>query len=281
LCVVRSGSTEEADVEPSSAAADQWAARSAQRQHDAYLQFFSPVTEHFLPWVGERLPPEARQVVDVGSGGGDLASLIRGQGRRCAAVDNSLLMTDACRRRGIPAAVADAARLPIADGAMDAAVAAFLLPHVPDLGAHFAEVHRIVRPGGIMIQLTWAGSEASPFTGLASSLLARVAPGPVRERLEIASRCTDPRYLTAAAIGAGFGQLELETVSFRTRLESAGVWWRGMIEASIGLSQLIRQVEPADRLTVREEFLHAAGAFSVGDRLAVPVTAHLLQGYAV
>jgi SAM-dependent methyltransferase len=279
--MTRSSWTEEADVEPSSAAAGQWAARSAQRQHDAYMHFFSPVTSHFLPWVGDRLPQDARQVVDLGSGAGDLAALILAEGRRCAAVDNSPLMSDACWRRGIPAVVADAARLPIADGAVDAAVAAFLLPHVSDMDAHFAEVCRVVRPGGVMIQLTWAGPEASPFTGLASSLLARVAPGPVRQRLEVAARCTEPRYLTAAALGAGFVQLELETLSFRTRLESPEDWWRGMIGASIGLSQLIRLTEPADRLTVREEFLHAAEAFTADDGLTVPVAAHLLQGYTL
>jgi SAM-dependent methyltransferase len=269
------------DIAPSSAASGDWAARKAQRRHDAYLRFFAPVTSHFLPFVGDCLPPDARQVVDLGSGGGDLAALVTAKGRRCAAMDYSFLMSEACRRRGIRAVVADASRLPIAGRAIDAVVAAFLLPHVADVRAHFAELHRAVRPGGTMIQLTWAGAEASPFTGLASSLLARVAPEPVRQRLAVAARCTEPSYLTAAAATAGFARLEYETLQFHARLESPDAWWRGMIDASMGMSELLRLAEPEVRRAVREEFLTAAEAFTAGDGLVVPVAAHLLQGSVV
>jgi SAM-dependent methyltransferase len=269
------------DAKYSSAAADEWAARSAQRRHDAYMHFFKPVTSRFLPWVCDRLPDDARQVIDLGSGGGDLTALILTDGRLCAAVDSSSLMSRACRRNGIPAVVADAARLPIADGTIDAAVAAFLLPHISDLHGFFTEVRRAIRPGGAMIQLTWAGPEASPFTGLASSLLARVAPDPVQQRLEIATWHTEPQYLTAVARDAGFGHFELETLRFRARLESASAWWHGMIGASLGLSELISMTEPDGRRRVRAEFLEAAEAFRVGDSLMVPVAAHLLRGLTV
>jgi SAM-dependent methyltransferase len=259
---------------------DDWAARSAQRQHDAYVRFFTPVTARFLPWICHRLPADAKRVIDLGSGAGDLSALILADGRNCVAVDYSPLMSRACQQKVIPAAVADASRLPVADGAIDAAAAAFLLPHIPGLPDFLAEVRRIIRPGGAMIQLTWAGPEESPFTGLASALLAAVAPESVRQRLEIATCCTEPRYLTATARDAGFADLELETVRFDTRLESAGAWWHGMIGASFGLSELISMTEQDSRRLVRIRFLEAAEAFRDGDGLTVPVAAHLLRGTA-
>ena len=45
-------------------------------------------------------------------------------------------------------AVSDAARLPFADGAFDAAVCAEVLEHLPDYGAALAELARVLAPGG-------------------------------------------------------------------------------------------------------------------------------------
>ncbi len=44
--------------------------------------------------------------------------------------------------------VADAARLPLADGVADVTLAAHMLYHVPDRRAAAAELRRVTRPGG-------------------------------------------------------------------------------------------------------------------------------------
>jgi SAM-dependent methyltransferase len=51
---------------------------------------------------------------------------------------------------GAAAASADATRLPFADGAFDAIIAAEILEHVPDDTAALAEIARVLRPGGTL-----------------------------------------------------------------------------------------------------------------------------------
>ena len=54
-----------------------------------------------------------------------------------------------CRRRGISAlARSEATRLPVRDGAMDLALALDLLEHIEDDHTAYAEMVRVVRPGG-------------------------------------------------------------------------------------------------------------------------------------
>jgi ubiquinone/menaquinone biosynthesis C-methylase UbiE len=50
---------------------------------------------------------------------------------------------------------ADAGSLPFDDGAFDAVVSNFLVPHVADLPAVVAELARVVRPGGRVALTTW------------------------------------------------------------------------------------------------------------------------------
>ncbi len=47
------------------------------------------------------------------------------------------------------ASVLDASRYPFADGSFDACVSNYVLEHVADPGAHFAEVSRVLAPGGV------------------------------------------------------------------------------------------------------------------------------------
>jgi len=90
-----------------------------------------------------------RDVLDLGCGHGHYARLARARGaRRVLALDFALPMAAAAPP---PAGVADAGRLPLADGCMDVVVAALLLSFVPDRAALLAEVARVLRPGGALV----------------------------------------------------------------------------------------------------------------------------------
>lgn len=97
--------------------------------------------------VGELgLPPGAR-VVDVAAGTGDLCRNLREAGLRPVGVDLSWGML-AHAATDAPLVQADALRLPFPAAAMSGATCGFALRNLVDLDAFFAELARVVAPGG-------------------------------------------------------------------------------------------------------------------------------------
>jgi SAM-dependent methyltransferase len=94
-------------------------------------------------------------VIDVGCGNGSyLAELAkRGHAGRVAGVDLSpgMLKRSGTRAPRAGLLVGDAARLPLGDVASDVTLAMHMLYHVAEPAAAVAELHRVTRPGGMVV----------------------------------------------------------------------------------------------------------------------------------
>jgi demethylmenaquinone methyltransferase/2-methoxy-6-polyprenyl-1,4-benzoquinol methylase len=90
------------------------------------------------------------RVVDVACGTGDLAELAAARGARVLGVDFAGRMLRAAKQRRVPAdfALADAAKLPLPDGAATVVTCGFAMRNFSDLRAVLAEMARILVPGG-------------------------------------------------------------------------------------------------------------------------------------
>ncbi len=90
--------------------------------------------------------------LDVGTGTGHLAAELAAAGLDVTAVDDDPSMLRAAERRfgalGPRFRLAEADRLPFADGALDGVVAVSLSGCLADPTSFFAEVGRVLRPGG-------------------------------------------------------------------------------------------------------------------------------------
>lgn len=100
------------------------------------------------------LPPHGRRIIEIGAGFGRLADLYDGY-EQVILLDYARSQLRQAQERlgdhGFIYVAADLYNLPIADAAVDTAVTVRVLHHVKDLAAAFAQIGRILRPGGTYV----------------------------------------------------------------------------------------------------------------------------------
>jgi SAM-dependent methyltransferase len=137
-----------------------------------YARWWAPVLEPQAVALLDRLEPAvaagARRLVDIGTGTGTLAiaAVRRWPQVEVVGVDLSRGMTEAAsaeadrqlsaaERRRFSVQVAPADRVPVPDGAFDAAMSSFVYQLVPNRARALREAHRVLRPGGTLAFVTW------------------------------------------------------------------------------------------------------------------------------
>ncbi|MBI4260810.1 MAG: ubiquinone/menaquinone biosynthesis methyltransferase [Actinobacteria bacterium] len=184
-----------------------------------------------------------RPVLDLGCGTGRLAGLLAGE-HPVVGVDLSREMLAAARVRLAPRGRVDlvrgsAFRLPFADASFAGAASAFVMRNLDDLPAAFAELARVVEPGGRLAMLDMTeprhplvrrGFRA--YFGAAAPALGGIAGK--REAYEYLVRSLaqlPPRDALARM---------LEEAGF------AGARWRGLFPGTVTLWTAVRAVRPTE-----------------------------------
>ena len=107
------------------------------------------------------VPLAGRLVLDVGAGTGAAARAVARRGGRPVRLDRSAGMLRAGDGRS-PRLVADATALPVADGSVDGAVAAFSLNHLPSPHAGLRAMRRACRRGSPLLAAAYAAEDDHP-----------------------------------------------------------------------------------------------------------------------
>jgi demethylmenaquinone methyltransferase/2-methoxy-6-polyprenyl-1,4-benzoquinol methylase len=108
--------------------------------------------------VRELSLPNGSLVLDLACGTGDLCRELAAAGHRAVGLDFSHGMLRSARTDA-PLVEADILRLPVRDGSADGATCGFALRNVVSLADLFAELARVVRPGGRISLLETAEPE--------------------------------------------------------------------------------------------------------------------------
>jgi ubiquinone/menaquinone biosynthesis C-methylase UbiE len=165
--------------------------------------------------------PAGRLVLDVGAGTGAVSRRLLAVGARAIAVDASwsMLAHDADRRP--PAVVADINRLPLVEGAVDGAAAAFVLNHLADPVAALVELRRVVRPGGFVVASVFSSADRPPAKSAIDGALTAAGWEPpewYRFLKTVDGRLGSAASMSDAARAAGLEEVDVVEERVRTGL---------------------------------------------------------------
>lgn len=121
------------------------------------------VQNEILPWVLDGMTL-GEDLLEVGPGPGMTTDELRHRVPRLTALEVDTRLASSLRSRmegsNVTVVEGDGARMPFDDGAFSSAVSFTMLHHVPSVSLQdrlLAEVHRVLRPGGL-----FAGSDSTP-----------------------------------------------------------------------------------------------------------------------
>jgi SAM-dependent methyltransferase len=103
-------------------------------------------------------PLAGLRALDVGTGTGAAARALHRRGALVVATDLLLGMLRVRAADRPPCAVGDVLALPVRTGAVDLAVAAFVVNHLDLPARAFRELRRVTRPGGAVLASSWGGT---------------------------------------------------------------------------------------------------------------------------
>ena len=252
-----------------------------------YARHWAPVIRpaalRLLDDLAQRLPPGAREAIDIGTGTGTLAfgALDRWPLLNVTGIDGSSEMTawagreaderlGPADRRRFRTVVALADRLPIEDGAFDVAMSSFVFQLVPNRAAALREARRVLRAGGVIGYVTWlrSGPELDPPDAVLEEVLDEFGfdpPEPEGDRGDPAS----PRATAEGLRRAGFRDVRArgDVLAHRWTPRSYVDFVEHFAEESL-FDDLVER----ERLALRRRLLQRVGALAPRDlRLRMPI----------
>jgi SAM-dependent methyltransferase len=213
------------------------------------------------------------RVLDVATGPGYAAARAAARGAQVVGVDFSAEMVALARElhAGVEFAEADAADLPFADGAFDAVIANFLMPHVSDLPAVVGELARVTRPGGRVALTTWDEDGAVYARAVPEALAAAggappadLPPGP-----PFFQYAREDEFAGLLA-GAGLVSPSVSVFAFTHRLHDLDAFWRDLIGGTVRMNALVTRQDAATQARIRAEYERLLAPYRSGDGWDVP-----------
>jgi SAM-dependent methyltransferase len=237
----------------------------------AYEQISRGIADAIEHCVLRLDPQPGERILDLSTGTGWTSRLVARRGARVTGVDIAEELIEAAHARaladGLPIEyqVADAERLPFADGEFDAVVSTFGIMFAGQPEAAATELARVVRPGGRIALTTWA-PEGSVF-GMFQVMKAYMPPPPTPAPPSPFAWGRTTRI--EELLGSAF-DLKFEAATSFYREPSATAAWDTFVTGYGPTRTLAESLDVADREELREDFIAFHGRFTNALGICVP-----------
>ncbi|HET7728580.1 MAG TPA: class I SAM-dependent methyltransferase [Usitatibacter sp.] len=175
----------------------------------------------FAADLARRLPADpGGPVLEIACGTGLMTRHLRERldpRRTLVATDLSEAMLDYARGKlaglhGIEWRQADATKLPVADGEFAAVVCSFGVMYARDRPALFAEMRRVLQPGGLLVFNVWDRVENNPCIRVYAEVIESMFPGDEEVQFRLPYEMYDEHLLRQLLDGARFEPRKIEKV---------------------------------------------------------------------
>jgi SAM-dependent methyltransferase len=228
------------------------------------------------------------RVLELASGPGSLGATwsgLVGPGGSVLLSDIAPGMVEVAARRNaglanVDVAVLDASAIDRPDRSFDVVASRMGLMFTPDPSVAFAEIRRVLAPGGRLGAMTWAGIEHNPWmtcVGMAAMATGLVSGGPPVGPGTIFS-LGDPSALGAIVERAGFVDVHVEEVAVTFRADDIDAHVARVASLAGPLAAAFEAASPDQREAVRRTAADLAAPYLTGDGLAIPGRAIVVSG---
>jgi SAM-dependent methyltransferase len=262
---------------------DEFEASTWEERVEGYAGFFGAVTgrlvEPLLDLAG--VGPETR-VLDVATGPGYVAAEAARRGARVWGVDVAEAMVARAKadHPGVEFTQADAQSLPFDDGAFDAVVGNFGLPHFgrPELAV--AEGARVLTPEGRLALTTWDAPGEMRMFGVFLEAVREAGAGPP-DGLPPGPdvfRFSDDGEFRRLLEGHGLVNVEVRRIAFTHPVRSFGDLWNALQSGTVRMASLVLDQSDEAQERIRAALEHRLAAYRTDGRFDVPVSVKLAAG---
>lgn len=228
-------------------------------------------------WIVEKADPQPGQtVIDLAAGPGDLGFRVAervGDGGRVLSTDFSPEMVGVARRLGeargltnVEYRVLDAEAMDLDDESVDAVVCRWGYMLMADPAAALSETRRVLHRGGSLAFAVWAAPERNLWAALpAKTLVDRGHLPPPEPGAPGIFAMADAARIRGLVTGAGFGEPELEELSFEFRYADTDDFWDVLVSLAGPLARVVKTLPEGELQATRDAIEQSVAQFRAGD----------------
>jgi ubiquinone/menaquinone biosynthesis C-methylase UbiE len=127
----------------------------------------------------------------------------------------------------------DAQHLPFSDNSIDLVVCCFGYMFVPDKSKAFAEVYRVLKPGGLFLFTTWDKLENNAASCTSRTIAKEYLEEPLPESYNLATSMSDEVLIKPLLQDAGFSKISIEKVEHFSVSPTAKEATYGLVEGGL------------------------------------------------